>query len=556
MALAAREQAVAARAADAARARANEDYIRRIQAKVKGYVVVPPEIAGNPEAIFDVVQLPTGEIIDTQLRKSSGNRAYDEAVQRAIIKASPLPRPDAPDLFRRNLTLKFRPLDCRASGACIVWRIFVPHLLVDQMYGRPTPVGSLFDQMAQRYRVYRSRRRQQDIASLGVLGRRHDHRFHSQRLVGTRRRRQIQPLESLSHRREIQAVDDVAHVLVHPPLRRQRHRHDALRDDVDAGLHLLVRDLVEPPHDPQQPAIDIRLPHRDQRAQRQALADAAGRGDAEPGHAAVLDLPGRIGPRREADRERIVLVREPAPAARRACHLEHLDLLRAGADLRLVVARGARPQVLADAREPDAHARRYGDRHARVAPQLGLHDRRDGRLDLAQHRQPLLIDRGDRTLIGELRFAQRCDRALHAVGQRRGVEIAQHGTAVVAGAAHQPFPSGEVDEKSFQRPGDLLQRQAPAPGAQLRARPVDLGRIQVPGVELVHEQHVKIFLLDRPVLCGRPGRGQRHRLPIALHLAGAEVGLMQLGPFPGDPALVLEYPKLRVGALEVHEAHE
>jgi colicin import membrane protein len=105
---AAREQTVTA---DAAKSRANEDYIRRIQAKVKGYVVVPPEIAGNPEAIFEVVQLPTGEIIDAQLRKSSGNRAYDEAVQRAIIKASPLPRPDSPDLFRRSLTLKFRPLD-------------------------------------------------------------------------------------------------------------------------------------------------------------------------------------------------------------------------------------------------------------------------------------------------------------------------------------------------------------------------------------------------------------------------------------------------------------
>ena len=91
--------------------RANADYIRRIQAKVKGNVIVPPEIAGNPEAIFDVVQLPTGEIIDAQLRKSSGNRAYDEAVQRAIIKSSPLPRPDSPDLFQRNLTLKFRPLD-------------------------------------------------------------------------------------------------------------------------------------------------------------------------------------------------------------------------------------------------------------------------------------------------------------------------------------------------------------------------------------------------------------------------------------------------------------
>ena len=98
-------------AADAARAKADADYIRRIQAKIRGNVVVPPDMPGNPEAIFDVVQLPSGEIIDVQLRKSSGVRAYDEAVQRAILKSSPLPRPDLPDMFRRNITLKFRPLD-------------------------------------------------------------------------------------------------------------------------------------------------------------------------------------------------------------------------------------------------------------------------------------------------------------------------------------------------------------------------------------------------------------------------------------------------------------
>jgi colicin import membrane protein len=98
-------------AADAARAKADADYIRRIQAKIRGNVVVPPDMPGNPEAIFDVVQLPSGEIIDVQLGKSSGVRAYDEAVQRAILKSSPLPRPDSPDMFRRNLTLKFRPLD-------------------------------------------------------------------------------------------------------------------------------------------------------------------------------------------------------------------------------------------------------------------------------------------------------------------------------------------------------------------------------------------------------------------------------------------------------------
>jgi colicin import membrane protein len=68
-------------------------------------------MTGNPEAIFDVVQLPTGEIIDVQLRKSSGVHAYDDAVQRAILKSTPLPRPDRPDLFQRQLTLRFRPLD-------------------------------------------------------------------------------------------------------------------------------------------------------------------------------------------------------------------------------------------------------------------------------------------------------------------------------------------------------------------------------------------------------------------------------------------------------------
>ena len=104
-------QQKAAEADAAARSRAEADYIRRIQAKVKGNVTLPPDMSGNPEAIFEVVQLPTGEIIDAVLKKSSGVRAYDEAVARAIQKSSPLPRPERPELFQRTLTLKFRPAD-------------------------------------------------------------------------------------------------------------------------------------------------------------------------------------------------------------------------------------------------------------------------------------------------------------------------------------------------------------------------------------------------------------------------------------------------------------
>ncbi|MEO8849733.1 MAG: cell envelope integrity protein TolA [Casimicrobiaceae bacterium] len=108
---AARKQAeVAARAQDA-RKTAESDWVQRIQAKVKGNLILPSDLPGNPQAIFDVVQLPTGEIIDAKLQKSSGVRAYDDAVQRAILKSSPLPKPGRPEMFQRVLTLRFRPND-------------------------------------------------------------------------------------------------------------------------------------------------------------------------------------------------------------------------------------------------------------------------------------------------------------------------------------------------------------------------------------------------------------------------------------------------------------
>ncbi len=99
-----REAAMFAAKADAA-------YIGKLKGKIKSNIVLPPDIAGNPEAIFDVVQLPTGEVMSVKLRKSSGHKAYDAAVERAILKSSPLPRPDRPEQFQRGLEIKFKPLD-------------------------------------------------------------------------------------------------------------------------------------------------------------------------------------------------------------------------------------------------------------------------------------------------------------------------------------------------------------------------------------------------------------------------------------------------------------
>jgi colicin import membrane protein len=95
----------------ASAARADAAYIGKLKGKIRSNVVLPPDIPGNPEAIFDVVQLPTGEVMSVKLRKSSGNKAYDAAVERAILKSSPLPKPDRPEQFQPSLEIKFRPLE-------------------------------------------------------------------------------------------------------------------------------------------------------------------------------------------------------------------------------------------------------------------------------------------------------------------------------------------------------------------------------------------------------------------------------------------------------------
>ena len=99
------------REAAALAARLDAGYINAIRNKIKSNIVVPSGIVGNPEAIFDVVQLPTGEIMSVKLRKSSGHKAFDDAVERAILKSSPLPKVERPEQFRRSLEITYKPLD-------------------------------------------------------------------------------------------------------------------------------------------------------------------------------------------------------------------------------------------------------------------------------------------------------------------------------------------------------------------------------------------------------------------------------------------------------------
>ena len=102
-----------ARAQADARSRALATWTDKIRAKIRGNIILTQDIPGNPEAIFDVTLLPTGEVLTVRKRKPSGNAAYDDAVERAIAKSSPLPQPDDRSVFQRQLELKFHPQDQR-----------------------------------------------------------------------------------------------------------------------------------------------------------------------------------------------------------------------------------------------------------------------------------------------------------------------------------------------------------------------------------------------------------------------------------------------------------
>ncbi|TCV83797.1 cell envelope integrity protein TolA [Sulfurirhabdus autotrophica] len=106
-----REQAAANQAAQAASQSKVNDFKNRIQSKIKRFIILPSDMQGNPQAEFDVILLPSGDVLSVKLTRSSGNAVYDSAVERAIYKAQPLPLPPEPSLFSkfRELHLQFRP---------------------------------------------------------------------------------------------------------------------------------------------------------------------------------------------------------------------------------------------------------------------------------------------------------------------------------------------------------------------------------------------------------------------------------------------------------------
>ena len=85
-------------------------YDGRVAARVRPNIVYPDLVSGNPRAEVEVRLAPDGTIVGKRLVQSSGNKAWDDAVLRALDKTETLPR-DVDGRVPASLTIVFRPQD-------------------------------------------------------------------------------------------------------------------------------------------------------------------------------------------------------------------------------------------------------------------------------------------------------------------------------------------------------------------------------------------------------------------------------------------------------------
>ncbi len=85
-------------------------YAGRLVARIKPNITYPGDVVGNPRAEVEVRVGADGSIQSRRIVQSSGNKAWDEAVLRAIDKTEVLPR-DTDGRVPPVIVLGFRPLD-------------------------------------------------------------------------------------------------------------------------------------------------------------------------------------------------------------------------------------------------------------------------------------------------------------------------------------------------------------------------------------------------------------------------------------------------------------
>ena len=105
-----RQEQVQRRQREAARrAQQAEAWRIAIKTRIERFWLQPPA-AGNISPCEVVVeQDERGVVLSAKVRGCRASQAWQDSLRNAVMKASPLPRPDPADLFDRHLVITFRP---------------------------------------------------------------------------------------------------------------------------------------------------------------------------------------------------------------------------------------------------------------------------------------------------------------------------------------------------------------------------------------------------------------------------------------------------------------
>ena len=93
----------------AMQADAEAAYRYAIRQRIMNRWVQPPTATAGIECIVNIRQLPGGDVVSVKIGRCNGDEAVQRSIEAAVRAGSPLPSPEDPSVFSRDIQLVFRP---------------------------------------------------------------------------------------------------------------------------------------------------------------------------------------------------------------------------------------------------------------------------------------------------------------------------------------------------------------------------------------------------------------------------------------------------------------
>ncbi len=84
-------------------------WVFALQQQIARNFVLPASAPKNLECVVNIRQLAGGRVVNVTVGRCNGDESVRRALEAAVYKASPLPSPDNPGVFDRDLQITFKP---------------------------------------------------------------------------------------------------------------------------------------------------------------------------------------------------------------------------------------------------------------------------------------------------------------------------------------------------------------------------------------------------------------------------------------------------------------